>query len=171
MQPHLLLHDVEALHWGIAGAALGLITLAMLYLVNHRLGASTGFESLCALVSKRPYFRRPELQGRGRWRLAFFVGLLGGGILSSVLAGTWQPSWDMGIFDTVIGWGPIGKVAWMFAGGLLVGFGTRTAGGCTSGHGVFGIANLERSGIVSTLSFMAAGLVTTHLIYRVFGAG
>jgi uncharacterized membrane protein YedE/YeeE len=54
----------------------------------------------------------------------------------------------------------------MFGGGLLIGFGTRMAGGCTSGHGIFGISNLERASIESTLAFMAAGIVTTNLIYR-----
>ena len=52
-------------------------------------------------------------------------------------------------------------------GGLLIGFGTRLANGCTSGHGVFGLANFEWPSLVSTASFMGAGLVTTHLIYRV----
>ncbi len=64
--------------------------------------------------------------------------------------------------------GPVGKLAWMFAGGLLVGFGTRLANGCTSGHGIFGLANFERPSLLSTISFMAGGLVTTQLVYRVF---
>jgi hypothetical protein len=71
------------------------------------------------------------------------------------------------MFDTAIGFGPAGKLAWMFAGGLFIGFGTRLAGGCTSGHGVFGVSNFERPSILSTASFMAAGFVTTQLVYRV----
>ena len=55
----------------------------------------------------------------------------------------------------------------MFAGGLFIGFGTRLAGGCTSGHGIFGMSNLEWPSLVTTLSFMAGGIVTTQLIYRV----
>jgi hypothetical protein len=49
----------------------------------------------------------------------------------------------------------------------LIGFGTRMAGGCTSGHGIFGIANLERASLESTIAFVAAGIVTSNLIYRV----
>jgi uncharacterized membrane protein YedE/YeeE len=56
----------------------------------------------------------------------------------------------------------------MFTGGLFIGFGTRLAGGCTSGHGIFGISNLEWLSLVATLSFMGGGIVTTQLIYRVF---
>lgn len=167
MQDTLVLNGVAPLHWAIGGAALGLIVLAMLFFLNHRLGISTGFESICALGSKLPYFRRAELQGRGRWRLPFFIGLVGGGALCAVVTGGWQPFWDVGLFDQAIGWGPIGKLGWMFGGGLLIGLGTRTAGGCTSGHGLFGLANLERSGLASVLAFMATGIMTAHLVYRV----
>jgi uncharacterized membrane protein YedE/YeeE len=55
----------------------------------------------------------------------------------------------------------------MFAGGVFIGFGTRLAGGCTSGHGIFGMSNFERPSLLSTLAFMAGGIVTTQLVYRV----
>ena len=55
----------------------------------------------------------------------------------------------------------------MFVGGLFIGFGTRLANGCTSGHGIFGMSNLERASILSTISFMAAGVLTTQFVYRV----
>jgi uncharacterized membrane protein YedE/YeeE len=52
-------------------------------------------------------------------------------------------------------------------GGLFIGFGTRLANGCTSGHGIFGLSNVELPSLVATLSFMAGGILTTQLIYRV----
>ena len=67
------------------------------------------------------------------------------------------------MFDQAIGFGPAGKLAWMFAGGLLIGFGTRLAGGCTSGHGIFGVSNFELPSLISTISFMAGGILTTQL--------
>ncbi len=163
----LLLHDLPVWHWALGGALIGVITLALLYLTNRRLGISTGFETVCSLVSRAAYFRRPELAGPGRWRLPFLGGLLFGGLVSALLAGGWAPTWELGMFDTRIGGGPGVKVAWMFAGGLLIGFGTRLAGGCTSGHGIFGTSNFEKSSWVATLSFMAAGIGTTQLVYRV----
>jgi uncharacterized membrane protein YedE/YeeE len=93
-----------------------------------------------------------------------------GGLLSALLAGGWAPIWDLGRFDARIGWGPAGKLAWMFVGGLFIGFGTRLAGGCTSGHGIFGLSNLERASWVSTVSFMCGGILTANLIYRVLAA-
>ena len=163
----LILNDVVAIHWAIAGAAIAAITLVLLFVSNRRLGISTGFEDVCSLVLDAEYFRRASvLSGRG-WRLPFLVGLVLGGVVSAVLGGGWSPTWALGMFDERIGWGPAGKVAWMFGGGLLIGFGTRMAGGCTSGHGIFGLSNLELPSLVSTVSFMVAGLVTTNLIYRV----
>lgn len=164
--PDLILNDATALHWSMAGVGIGVITLLLLFLANRRLGISTGFEDLCSLVVDQPYFRRGSLHSGGVWRLPFLGGLVLGGVASALTTGGWEPTWALGIFDEEIGWGPAGKVAWMFVGGLFIGFGTRLAGGCTSGHGIFGISNLEVPSIISTVSFMAAGVVTTNLLYR-----
>ena len=163
----LILNDVTAIHWAVAGASIAAITLVLLWVSNHRLGISTGFEDVCSLVLDAPYFRRPAVLDARGWRLPFLGGLVLGGVVSAVLGGGWAPTWELGMFDERIGWGPAGKVAWMFVGGLFIGFGTRMAGGCTSGHGIFGLSNLELPSLVSTVSFMAAGLITTNLIYRV----
>ena len=154
------------MHWAVAGAVIAAVTLALLYLANRRLGISTGFEDLCSLALPLPYFRRQTLLAARGWRLPFVGGLVLGGVLSAVLGGGWSPTWALGMFDTTIGWGPAGKVAWMFVGGLFIGFGTRLAGGCTSGHGIFGLSNFERPSLVSTLSFMLGGFVTTQLVYH-----
>ena len=52
----------------------------------------------------------------------------------------------------------------MVVGGFLVGFGTRYAGGCTSGHAIMGISNLQWPSVVATVFFMIGGLVMTHLL-------
>jgi uncharacterized protein len=163
----LLLHDLTPISWALAGAGIAAVTLALLFLLNRRLGISTGFEDLCSLVLQAPYFRRQTLLGARGWRLPFVAGLLLGGVLSAVLGGGWQPTWNLGMLDARLGLGHAGKLAWMFAGGLFIGFGTRMAGGCTSGHGIFGLSNLELPSAVSTASFMAGGIVTTQLLYRV----
>ncbi len=162
----LILHGLEAWPWWLAGAAIAAITLVLLGVANQRLGISTGFENLCALAIDNPYLRRGEVTGSQHWRLPFLGGLVLGGVISAVAGGGWQPFWDLGMFDARIGFGPAGKLAWMFGGGLLIGFGTRLAGGCTSGHGIFGMSNFERASIEATLAFMAAGVVTTNVVYR-----
>jgi uncharacterized membrane protein YedE/YeeE len=163
----LILHSLTPLHWVIGGAAIAAITLALLFVGNRRLGISTGLEDICSLVLPLPYFTRDSLRSARAWRLPFVVGLVVGGFLSATLGGGWAPTWNLGLFDQVIGLGPAGKLAWMFAGGFLIGFGTRLAGGCTSGHGIFGLSNFELPSLITTLSFMAGGIGTTQLIYRV----
>ena len=58
-------------------------------------------------------------------------------------------------------------ILWKPNASRFVGFGTRLANGCTSGHGIFGLSNFERPSLMSTLSFMAGGFVTTQIVYRV----
>ena len=162
----LILNDMQAIHWAFAGLGISAVTLALLVIANRRLGVSTGFEDVCALVLRAPYFHRDSLKSEGGWRLPLLGGLVLGGVLSAVLGGGWSPTWDLGMFDERIGWGPGGKVVWMFAGGLLIGFGTRLAGGCTSGHGIFGLSNFELPSLVATACFMGSGLVVTQVLYR-----
>ncbi|HMO54865.1 MAG TPA: YeeE/YedE thiosulfate transporter family protein, partial [Tepidiformaceae bacterium] len=158
---NLILNGASPWHWAVGGGAIGLITLTLLYIGNRRLGVSTGFENLCAIVVNAPYFRRPSVKGSNSWRLPLLGGMLIGGFISALSTGGWEPFWDLGMFDSEIGWGAPGKVVWMFVGGVLIGFGTRLAGGCTSGHGIFGLSNLEVPSMVSTVAFIAAGVVTT----------
>jgi uncharacterized membrane protein YedE/YeeE len=167
----LLLNDLPAMHWGLAGAGIALITLLLLWTTNRRLGISTSFESVCAVASDLPYFRRSTLHGPGRWRLYFLGGLLMGGVLSAVLGGGWAPTWELGLWDasvgTVLGATPLVKSLWMFGGGMLIGLGTRISNGCTSGHGIFGLSNLEWGSLKAVLAFMATGMITANLIHGI----
>jgi hypothetical protein len=151
--------------WWQAGAALGGITLLLLWLGNQRLGISTGFENLCALVLRAPYLKRAEVANSARWRLPFLAGLLLGGALAALATGELAPSLAVGMLDARYAPSDGAKLAWMCAGGLLIGFGTRLSNGCTSGHGIFGVSNFERGSLEATLAFLAAGMLTTFLVY------
>jgi len=163
----LILTDTPPLHWAVAGAAIAAVTLVLLFLANRRLGISSGFDDVCSLALSGPYFSTTNVRSGRRWRLPFLVGLVIGGSLSAALSGRWAFIWDAGMLDQVLTLGPIAKLAWMFVGGLFIGFGTRLAGGCTSGHGIFGLSNFERSSFVTTISFKAGGILTTQVLYRV----
>ena len=164
-----LLSGADAWHWSTAGLVIGAVTLGLLWIANRRLGVSGGFDDICAIASDLAYFRPREPSAQGQWRLIFLVGLLVGGALSAISTGTWAPTWDLGSWDETIGGGPAAKIGWMFAGGILIGFGTRLAGGCTSGHGIFGVANFEWASWRTMMTFMATGIATTQLIRAVFG--
>lgn len=151
--------------WWQGGAAIGAITLLLLWLGNQRLGLSTGFENLCALVLRTPHLLRAEVSGSARWRIPFLGGLVLGGALAAAATGGLTPTLAVPMLDARLALAPAEKLAWMFAGGLLIGFGTRLSNGCTSGHGIFGLSNLERGSVEATLAFLAAGMLTTYLVY------
>jgi uncharacterized membrane protein YedE/YeeE len=92
-------------------------------------------------------------QGKERaWRLSFIAGLIAGGVLLYVInAELFENSSGRGLLAVTIA-------------GLLVGIGTRVAGGCTSGHGVCGIGRLSGRSLVATVTFVIAGLVTVALV-------
>lgn len=92
------------------------------------------------------------------WRLFFVLGLIAAPLVYWLVAGERAP------FDMQAGW-PL-----ILAGGLLVGFGTRLGSGCTSGHGVCGLARLSPRSMVSVALFMAAGMATVALIKPLIGA-
>jgi hypothetical protein len=107
----LILHHLTPIHWAIAGASIALITLALMFLANRRLGLSTSFEDICSLALPLPYFQRKAVvSGRG-WRLPFVGGLLLGGFLSAVLSGGWSPTMALGMFDETIGFGTAEKLS------------------------------------------------------------
>ncbi|MFN7981230.1 MAG: YeeE/YedE thiosulfate transporter family protein [Vicinamibacterales bacterium] len=163
----LLLFPAPPWHWALAGSLIAVITLLLLFVANKRLGVSSGLEDICSLVIHNSYFRRRAVtSGRG-WRLPFVVGLFLGGVLSAVLGGGWAPTWTLGRLDTALALGHAGTLAWMFVGGLFVGVGTRLANGCTSGHGIFGLSNLEWPSLVAVVTFMLAGIVTTQVLYHI----
>jgi uncharacterized membrane protein YedE/YeeE len=88
-----------------------------------------------------------------KWRVLFLLGLIGGAALSFLL-------WDSAALFR-----PMRPLAVMAAAGLIVGFGTRLGGGCTSGHGVCGVGTGARDSIAATLIFVAVAMVTV-LIYN-----
>lgn len=163
----LILHGLPPIHWALAGALIALVTLTLLVVANRRLGISSGLEDVCSLVLDQPFYRRGAVTSGRPWRLPFLAGLVLGGAASAVLGGGWSPTWALGMLDQAAGLGHGAKLAWMFGGGILTGFGTRLANGCTSGHGIFGNSNLEWPSVVASCCFMASGIVTTQIIYRV----
>lgn len=92
-----------------------------------------------------------------RWRLAFVLGLLAAPLLLWLLHG-----------DSGIGAPRVGLV-WMALAGLLVGFGTGIGSGCTSGHGVCGIARLSPRSLLATAVFMGFGIATVYVVRHVLG--
>jgi hypothetical protein len=96
----------------------------------------------------------------------FFVGLVLGGALSYAIGPGLAPSFAMhgSLFSHYFGSSPAVAAGVLFGGGVLVGAGTRMAGGCTSGHGLCGVSQLQLGSLLATASFFATGVLTSMLL-------
>jgi uncharacterized membrane protein YedE/YeeE len=147
-----MLHSQLA--WWIGGPVLGLCVVAMRWLMNERLGVMGAWSDVVDTVAaKRLSF------GPFGWML---FGLIAGGTAFALIAG--GPDfhgygWLTRTFDSTIL-----IVAILFAAGLLIGLGTKIAGGCTSGNGLSGNAMLSPASLVATMTFFLTGIGVTVLI-------
>jgi hypothetical protein len=142
----IVMHNLTPLSGLFGGALIGLAAAGMMLLTGRIAGVSGVFGGLLSL--------RP---GDQAWRLAFVAGLIAAPLLAAV-AGVPLPRPAM-----------TSSVALVAIGGLLVGFGSRMGNGCTSGHGVCGLARLSARSIVATLVFMAAAVITVAVARHGFG--
>ena len=170
--------------WYVAGPIIGLTVPTLLIVGNKSFGISSSLRHICAacVPSGIPFFTynwKKEM-----WNLLFVVGILIGGFIASTFLAnpneiviaeqTQQELAEIGITDfsgllpaDIFSWDNLltGKGLLFFVlGGLLVGFGTRYAGGCTSGHAIMGISSLQWPSLVATIFFMIGGFLMTHVI-------
>lgn len=131
----------------IAGGTLIGLAAALLWIGNGRIAGISG------IVGRRVASTSAEWP----WRLAFLAGLIGAPRLYALVAGTPRILLAM-------------HPALLLVAGLLVGFGTRLGNGCTSGHGVCGVARLSPRSIAATALFLGTALLTTFLIQHGPGA-
>lgn len=131
----------------LAGGALIGVSIIILLLFNGRMAGISGIMN--------GIFISP--QNEKTWRFVFLIGLILGAVLFQALS----PD----VFSARQGY-PLWLVA---VGGFLVGIGTRLGSGCTSGHGICGIANLSKRSIFATITFMATGMICVYVIKHVLG--
>lgn len=170
--------------WYVAGPIIGLTVPALLLLGNKSFGISSSLRHICAscFPSNIPFFKynwKKEI-----WNLFFVLGILIGGFLTMqflqnpedivINSKTVEYLESKGISEKGV-LVPADLFTWenlfslkgfllMVVGGFLVGFGTRYAGGCTSGHSITGIANLQWPSLVATICFMIGGLLMANFI-------
>lgn len=170
--------------WYVAGPLIGLFVPALLIVGNALFGVSSSLRHVCAAIvpGKIEYFRY-DWKKSGLWNLFFVLGILVGGLLAArwggvdnvaISAATRHDLAKLGIHDfsglvprELFHWSALltlkGFVL-VIVGGFLVGFGTAYAGGCTSGHAISGLADLQLPSLIAVIGFFAGGLIATHLI-------
>lgn len=172
--------------WYVAGPLIGLVVPFVYWYGGRKWGVSQSLQHLCAAtVPGRIEYLTYDWWKRGAWNLTMVAGVVVGGFIGGrVLSGpddvvaistaTQADLAELGIrdfsgmvpsdlfsFSALLT--PAGFVV-ILVGGFLVGFGARYANGCTSGHAISGLANLQLSSLLAVAGFFAGGLVSAHLI-------
>jgi uncharacterized protein len=169
--------------WYVAGPLIGLTVPLLLILGNKTFGISSSLRHICAACfpAKIPFFSynwKKEI-----WNLFFVAGILAGAFLAWSVFHHQTGEINANLVEELNGYGiskqksllPEEVFSWsqlftlrgflmMVGGGFLVGFGTRYAGGCTSGHSIMGLSNLQWPSLVATICFMAGGFLMANFL-------
>jgi uncharacterized membrane protein YedE/YeeE len=173
-------------HWSISGFLIGLVMLVLIYF-GKSFGMSSNLKTLCTMAGAGKYAGFFKMDWREqKWNLAVVLGtILGGFVAYHFLSDASIVNLNPKTIEAIATFGidaPNGKlvpnalfgneifssvkgVFLLFFGGILIGFGTRYAGGCTSGHAISGLSNLQIPSLIAVIGFFVGGLVMVHLFY------
>ncbi|WP_121665791.1 YeeE/YedE family protein [Mesonia aquimarina] len=174
----------ESWPWYIGGPAIAFIMLFLL-LIGKKFGMSSNLRSLCSIggAGKLADFFQFDWKSQ-RWNLTIMLGAAIGGYLAANYLSSNTVEINESLLPQLQAYGinSAGKaylpteifsmenlglknILILLGGGLLVGFGARYAGGCTSGHGISGLSNLQLPSLIAIIGFFIGGLVMVHLFY------
>lgn len=170
--------------WWVAGPLIGLTVPILLIIGNKSFGISSSLRHICAICvpANIPFFTYNWK--REMWNIVFVIGILIGGFVATaflanpetivIAESTQQDLAKLGITDysklmpaEIFNWDNLFSakgLLFFVIGGFLVGFGTRYAGGCTSGHSIMGISSLQWPSLVATIFFMMGGFLMTQFL-------
>lgn len=173
-------------HWSISGFLIGLVLLLLTYF-GKNFGMSSNLRSMCAMTGVGKYVPFFDWDWKSqRWNLLVVLGaMLGGFVAVHFLSDTSNVSINQATIAQLATFGiqePNGKLApellfgnsvfqspkmlfILIIGGFLIGFGSRYAGGCTSGHAISGISNLQIASFKAVIGFFVGGLIMAHFIF------
>jgi len=174
--------------WYVSGPLIALTMFTLLYL-GKNFGMSSNLRTLCTLcgAGKTSSFFRFDWKSQ-RWNLLFVVGTIIGGFIAANYLGPGQSPdihpdsiaslANLGINSAGRHYAPTELYAtealqnprtWaiLIVSGLLIGFGTRYAGGCTSGHSISGLSNLQLPSLIATIGFFIGGILMVHILFPI----
>lgn len=170
--------------WYTSGAAIAFIMVLLLFF-GKSFGVSSNLRTICTMAGAGKKVAFFDFDWRTqKWNLLFIVGAVIGGFISSTLLKSDQPLQlsaatvgdlkAIGIFfDGQLNPSQLFSLDAVFSlkgfmlliiGGVLVGFGARYAGGCTSGHAISGLTNMQRPSLIAVIGFFIGGLAATYFI-------
>ena len=171
--------------WYVAGPLLAGVLFTMLYF-GKTFGFSSNLRTICSIGGAGKVASFFDFDWKGQiWNLLFLVGTIAGAYIASnflmhdhhvdLNPKTIAALQDLNINAEINSYvpaelfdasnlGSLKVLSILFGGGLLIGFGTRWAGGCTSGHAITGLSNLQLPSLIATIGFFAGGLLMTHFL-------
>lgn len=149
----------ENLNWLIYGVMIGLFVPAILIIGNKQFGVSSSMQNVCSIIlpKTKSIFTGYDFK-KNDWKLYFVIGIVVGGFFASYIFSGTINNFLPEHYYTLKG------ILTLFVGGMLVGFGTRYANGCTSGHSITGLSMLQLSSLIATISFFVGGLLYTFVL-------
>lgn len=147
--------------WYVTGPLIGLFVPLILIAGNKLFGISSSLLHICSIVLGKGKLRGYNSDNH-RWKLYFVIGISIGAFISVNFLTTGKVKFLPEFYYSLNGF------ILLFTGGVLIGFGTRYANGCTSGHSISGISTFQLSGFIATLAFFTGGLLYTYILYPMF---
>ena len=137
-------------HYLIGGIVIGASVVFMYFTTGQIIGASTALETTVSYYSKLKWFQQEEFISSRDWRAVFTVGLIVGAAGYTLVSGA-------ELWATEVQW-------WrLLIGGLFIGVGARLGKGCTSGHGICGLASFSPASLVNVVVFLGVAIIVAHL--------
>lgn len=171
--------------WYVAGVIIAIVMFALIYFGNS-FGLSANFRNMCSMFGGGRSCEFFDFDWRKQtWNLVFLLGTVVGGVIAHYFL---MPDTTIAISEatiadlTELGINNPGKdivpqdlfsfeslfslkgIIMFVVGGFLVGFGTRYAGGCTSGHAISGLSDLQPASLIAVIGFFIGGLIMTHFL-------
>ena len=159
----------------VVGAGIGMLSWFTFLLSDTYIGCSTAFTRMIGMIERlfrgsktaeKPYYQKFPLIVDWEWMLV--IGVVIGSFISAKLSGQFQMQWVPNKWEASFGPTISTRCLVALIGGIVIGFGSRWAGGCTSGHGVSGSLQLAVSSWVAAICFFIGGIVTAMVIFRLF---
>jgi len=158
------------------GIGIGVLSWLTFVLSDKPIGCSTAFARTSGMIERlfrgkkvleKPYFK--EFAPRIDWEWMLVVGAVLGSFTSAKLSGQFKLDWVPSMWAAAFDRRPLTRVAVALLGGVLLGFGARWAGGCTSGHGISGTLQLAVSSWLAAICFFIGGIAAAFFIFRIVG--
>lgn len=181
----------EPWHWSVGGTMIALVMFLLIF-SGQKFGVSSSFRDICTMSGLGKAYDYFNYDWKKQsWLLLLVIGAVIGGYIAShhmsngnpvqTVPATVMVLESMGVHapsvmeqgsgympEEIFGTSKLTNVKFLLffiVGGLFIGFGTRYAGGCTSGHAITGLSNFQMPSLVAVIGFFAGGLLMTHLIF------